>query len=341
MSTDRVAESHHSPFSPLLGWYHLNKRDLPWRQSRDPYAILVSEVMLQQTRVDTVIPYYRDFLHAFPNLQCLAEAPLESVYERWAGLGYYRRARNLQRAAQEILQRGSFPDNLESLRSLPGVGAYTAAALASIAFNQPALALDGNAERVLSRLFGLSGEAGSTLLQRRIHEAATPFLPEQAGDFTQAVMELGATLCTPLRPSCPVCPLRESCGALAQDAVASIPSPKKRRASEKMSLCALDIRHQGLVLLEKSNCWPFLNEQWTPPLFPLQEQEIRVQNYLARHPGTPTRLGEIRHGITFRNLRVEIWRWQTEANSLLPHQNWHNPDSRLPRLTSKIVNYSV
>ena len=200
----------------LLAWYALNQRDLPWRRSRDPYAIWVSEIMLQQTRVAVVVDRYQVFMTSFPTLESLASADEQEVLALWSGLGYYRRARMLLKAAQFIVnqQCGSLPSNSAELRLLPGIGAYTAAAIASIAFGEPVAVVDGNVERVLCRLQGwaFGTGAGTAALKRKIQDLATQLLdPSQPGDFNQAMMELGASLCLPRNPQCLVCPLAADC----------------------------------------------------------------------------------------------------------------------------------
>ena len=200
----------------LLAWYALNKRDLPWRRSCDPYAIWVSEIMLQQTRVAAVVERYQAFMARFPTLQSLAAAAEQEVLAMWSGLGYYRRARMLHKAAQFIAGQpsGSLPRSSAELRLLPGIGAYTAAAIASIAFGEPVAVVDGNVERVLCRLqgWGSAAGAGAAALRRKIQELATQLLdPAQPGDFNQAMMELGASLCLPRNPQCLVCPLTAGC----------------------------------------------------------------------------------------------------------------------------------
>jgi A/G-specific adenine glycosylase len=203
--------------SQLLHWYARNRRDLPWRQSTDPYAIWVSEIMLQQTRVAVVVERYQAFLARFPTLVSLALAPEQDVLALWSGLGYYRRARMLHKSAMFVASNlgGNLPPSAEQLKVLPGIGAYTAAAVASIAFNQPLAVVDGNVERVLCRLAGWgagSRKGGGAALRRKIEELAGKLLdPARPGDFNQAVMELGATVCTPRNPQCLVCPLNEEC----------------------------------------------------------------------------------------------------------------------------------
>lgn len=200
----------------LLEWYARHRRDLPWRRSRDPYAIWVSEIMLQQTRVAVVVERYRAFLERFPTIVSLALAGEQEVLALWSGLGYYRRARMLHKAAQFVAShgQGNLPRTAEELRTLPGIGAYTAAAIASIAYGEPVAVVDGNVERVLCRLEGWDGATGKTsgALKTKIDALAMRLVdPENAGDFNQAMMELGATVCTPRNPECLVCPLKRDC----------------------------------------------------------------------------------------------------------------------------------
>lgn len=200
----------------LLGWYDACKRDLPWRRSRDPYAIWVSEIMLQQTRVTVVVERYQAFLDRFPSLLALASAPEQDVLALWSGLGYYRRARMLHKAAQFVVEHrdGNLPATAEELKLLPGIGTYTAAAIASIAHGEPVAVVDGNVERVLCRVQGwqATGRAGAAALRRKVEIMAGQLLErERPGDFNQAMMELGATLCAPRNPQCLLCPLAQDC----------------------------------------------------------------------------------------------------------------------------------
>jgi A/G-specific adenine glycosylase len=200
----------------LLDWYRANRRDLPWRATRDPYAIWISEAMLQQTRVETAIPYYERFLARFPDLQTLADADSDDVLGVWAGLGYYSRARNLHAAARIVVDEhaGELPDDAEALRSLPGVGRYTAGAVASIAFDRPEPVVDGNVSRVFARLRGIRDDVRKAATVRRLwEEAAALVRGPHPGDLNQALMELGARVCTPRAPRCPVCPVAHHCEA--------------------------------------------------------------------------------------------------------------------------------
>jgi A/G-specific adenine glycosylase len=220
----------------LIKWYRRHHRRLPWRETKSPYRIWVSEVMLQQTQVQTVLPYYQQFLHDFPDLKTLANADLQAVLKAWEGLGYYARARNMHRAAKEILQRhnGEFPDFRDALRELPGVGDYIASAVLSIAFNQPYAVVDGNVKRVLSRLCELSEPVNKSFSYKTFKAAAEGLLDHrQPGIFNQALMELGALVCTPKNPDCRDCPIRSRCRAFQTQRVEQFP---KRIRSAKIPL---------------------------------------------------------------------------------------------------------
>jgi A/G-specific adenine glycosylase len=198
----------------LLTWYEDHQRDLPWRRTQDPYAVWVAEIMLQQTRVETAVSYYTQFLARFPTVEDLARAPMDDVLKAWEGLGYYARARNLHAAARWVVENlnGHLPESPDALLHLPGIGRYTAAAIASIAFEENAIALDGNLRRVLCRIFGIDDDPGRLKTQRQLEKLALSMLPSgQAGDFNQALMDLGAAVCTPTTPNCPICPLTDDC----------------------------------------------------------------------------------------------------------------------------------
>ncbi|MDY6950904.1 MAG: A/G-specific adenine glycosylase [Thermodesulfobacteriota bacterium] len=214
----------------ILSWYARHQRDLPWRKSRDPYHIWVSEVMLQQTQVETVIPYYHRFLYLFPTVFALAEAPLDRVLKAWENMGYYSRARNLHTAAQRVVEElnGRIPQTTAGLMGLPGIGPYTAAAIVSMAFDQALPAVDANVTRIITRLFAIEDpHHGQT--RRYVWDLAKKLMPEKgAGHLNQALMDLGATICTPKKPSCSVCPIRTFCDAHAHDLQEVLPLKKKR-----------------------------------------------------------------------------------------------------------------
>ena len=236
----------------ILGWYTSKKRDLPWRRTRDPYAIWVSEIMLQQTRVETVVPFYERFMRRFPDATSLARAREPAVLAAWSGLGYYRRARNLRAAAHQVVREhsGRIPDNREALLALPGIGPYTAAAIASIAFGRPEAAVDGNVVRVLARIEGLRGRRDSAALKGRVQAVAESLAQgTRAGDWTQALMELGAVICLPREPLCDLCPAARFCVARATGEPDRFPEPsasKRPRAERRLLLLA---RARGRVLL--------------------------------------------------------------------------------------------
>lgn len=238
----------------LLDWYDANKRDLPWRKAKDPYHIWVSEVMLQQTQVDTVIPYYERFLARFPTLDDLAEAKEEEVLKQWEGLGYYSRARNLHQAVQEVKERygGEIPQDPQAIARLKGVGAYTAGAIASIAFGLAEPAVDGNVMRVLSRLLLVEEEIDRPRTRRLFEEIVRPLIPkERAGDFNQALMELGALVCTPKTPQCLTCPVQEVCRAYPAGRQAELPVKGKKRKPKTVHLVAGVVLSGDMVFIRK------------------------------------------------------------------------------------------
>jgi A/G-specific adenine glycosylase len=224
----------------LIRWYEGAKRDLPWRRNRDPYAIWISEIMLQQTRVAAVIPYYEKFLAAFPDAAALARAPEDQVLAMWSGLGYYSRARNLRKAARQMVERGDFPRDYDSIRALAGVGDYTAAAIASIAFGLPHAAIDGNVRRVAARLAGSHETAD---LPHRLLDRS------DSGRWNQAMMELGATVCLPRDPKCGECPVAKFCAAKSRGAQHEFPAKRVKPAPVRLSRTLLLARRKGKILL--------------------------------------------------------------------------------------------
>jgi A/G-specific adenine glycosylase len=234
----------------LLLWYRKHKRDLPWRRTEDPYRIWISEIMLQQTRVAAVIPYYERFLTLFPDAAALASAPEQVLLAAWAGLGYYSRARNLQKAARAILELPSFPRDYAALLKLPGVGDYTAAAVASIAFGMPHAVLDGNVLRVLSRLVAERGNIKSQTVRGGLRALAETLLDrKRPGDFNQSLMELGATVCVPKQPLCGDCPVRLHCQARQQGLENQLPLNGARPTASRREKHLLVIEKKGKILL--------------------------------------------------------------------------------------------
>lgn len=239
----------------LVTWQRSHGRnDLPWQGTRDPYRVWLSEIMLQQTQVDTVIPYYHRFLARFPDVASLARAPLEDVLALWSGLGYYARARNLHRAAQAVIERhgGSFPASAVALEELPGIGRSTAAAIACFCFGERVPILDGNVKRVLCRHFGIEGFPGERMVEQQLWVLAASLLPEQEIErYPQAQMDLGATVCTRGRPRCGECPLASGCVALREGRQAELPAPRPRKAVPRRSCELLLLEADGAVLLEQ------------------------------------------------------------------------------------------
>jgi A/G-specific adenine glycosylase len=246
----------------LLAWYDVHRRDLPWRSARDPYRIWVAEVMLVQTQVDTVIPYYQRFLERFPDVESLAAADLDSVLKTWEGLGYYARARNLHKAAAIIVTEhsGRLPRDPTSLRSLPGIGAYVAAAVSSIAFGEPVLAIDGNVRRVLSRLLDLPTPTDS-----RLRAAAHAVVNERPGDVNQALMDLGARLCKPRAPRCSECPLARSCRARRNGTIEQRPGRRPTRERPHYDIAVGVIWRDDRILIAKRPPEGLLGGLWEFP----------------------------------------------------------------------------
>lgn len=272
----------------LLSWYRQSHRDLPWRRSQDPYAIWISEIMLQQTRVETVKEYYRKFMQRFPTPVDLAEAPLDDVLSHWSGLGYYARARNLHAAACEIAQThgGKFPNTAEEVHNLPGIGPYTAGAILSIAFGRKQPLVDGNVIRVFSRLFAYAENIESASARKHYWNLAEKLVPppnvadpqkNDPGDFNQALMELGATVCLPQNPMCMLCPLQQICVAKKQGNPEQYPPKKKERAIPTIHAVTLLVEHDNEYLMAQrpaSGLWGGLFE---PPTFENLQRENNVE----------------------------------------------------------------
>ena len=302
----------------LLAWYTRNRRDLPWRRTKDPYRIWVSEVMLQQTTVRVALPYYEAFLTRFPSLKALAEAPEEEVLAAWSGLGYYHRARNLHRGARHVAERhgGRLPRTLEAVMAIPGVGLYTASAILSIAHDEPLPVVDGNVRRVLARLLALRGPE-----YRRdgpYYNRADELLDrERPGEWNQAVMELGATVCVPRRPACGACPLRTRCQAHARGIVAELPEGRGRRTRQDVTVAAALVERDGSFLLVRRAEGRLLGRMWEVPQTSLESRgrpdlvrELEERHGLRVVPG-PLAV-RARHAITFRRITLEGYRASLE-----------------------------
>jgi A/G-specific adenine glycosylase len=298
----RVNTATKNDHAKLYAWYLKNYRTLPWRRNKDPYRIWISEVMLQQTTVTAVIPYYEKFLSKFPTVQHLARAKESQVLELWSGLGYYSRARNLHKSAQMISKNG-FPKTAHALLELPGFGPYTSAAVASIAFDEKIGVLDGNVIRVLCRRFGLNMNWWETAQNRTLQELSNRFAQEQPGLINQALMELGATVCTPKSPACMLCPWIKSCEAHQQSLTNSIPKPRPRKKIEMWTWSIELHLKKDLVGLVQNTQGPVLKKQW---LFPGKFKQVteRPQKF------------HVRHGITHHDLFILIQKKTTPTQKL-------------------------
>jgi A/G-specific adenine glycosylase len=290
----------------LARWYQRHRRDLPWRRTRDPYAIWISEIMLQQTRVAAVIPYYERFLERFPDARSLAGATENQVLARWGGLGYYSRARNLHKAAQVITALGAFPRDVQGLRELPGVGAYTAAAIASIAYDLPHAAVDGNVRRVAARIAN-DGAVDAQALADRLLDRRHP------GRSNQALMELGALVCLPRDPQCEVCPLVRDCAAHRHGTQAGLPPRRERPARVTLARTLLAIRRRGRILLTPS---PLVDGFWDLPE-PFHGARLGRRLGLFRHAILNRQYQfELRQGSASRTPRESRWYTKQELHEI-------------------------
>ena len=307
---------------------------MPWRRTKDPYRIWVSEVMLQQTTVKTAMPYYEAFVERFPDAAKLAAANEEEVLALWSGLGYYHRARNLHRGARHVVEkhRGRFPKTLEAALAVPGVGLYTASAILSIAYGVALPVVDGNVRRVLARLLALHGPEWRS--EAPYYNRAEEMLDRDApGDWNQALMELGATVCTPRKPACPACPVRAGCKARARGIQEDLPEAKAKREPQAVTVAAALVERKGRVLLVRREAGRLMGRMWEVPQTSLESRgladlrrEVKERHGLGLVPGAL--VVEARHSITYRRIRVEGYRARLEGE--LPPDierfRWAGPD---------------
>jgi A/G-specific adenine glycosylase len=288
----------------LLAWYAAAKRDLPWRKIADPYAVWISEIMLQQTRVAAVIPYYNRFLTRFPDFRSLAESPESDLLANWSGLGYYYRARNMQKAASVMLGAGEFPSTYDEIRALPGIGDYTAAAIASIGFGLPHAAVDGNVLRVLSRLQNDATDIASVAGKKKLSAVADLLLdPTYPGEYNQALMELGATVCLPRKPQCLTCPVSSLCDARANGSQDTLPVKRKAARNAEEHRTVYWIERDGSVLAWRRPA----DASLMPGFWELPEPEH------LPHTAGEMRLGTFRHSITVHNYCFTVYLAQPPA----------------------------
>lgn len=293
----------------LLNWFALNGRDLPWRHTKDAYAIWLSEVILQQTRIQQGMDYWLRFMQRWPRVEDLAAASEDEVLREWQGLGYYSRARNLHAAAQQIAANGSFPNTLDGIKKLKGVGDYTAAAIGSIAFGLPAAVVDGNVYRVLARHYGIDTPINTTQGKRLFTELAQSLLPvDQPASFNQAMMDFGAIQCTPTSPKCVLCPLQESCEAFRSGRVGELPVKEKKLTIQTRRFTYMYIRCQGKTAIRKRAAGDIWQGLWEPVL-------AEGCGMLA---GAKLLRKDVKHVLTHRILLADFYLLETEAFPALP-----------------------
>ena len=314
----------------VLNWYDRGHRDLPWRKDRQPYHIWLSEIMLQQTRVEAVKGYYTRFLHQLPTIADLAQAPQEQLLKLWEGLGYYNRARNLQKAARVIMERhgGRFPDTYEEILALPGIGSYTAGAIGSIAFGLPTPAVDGNVLRVIARLTEDSTPVDLPVFRKKAQQALAAVYPERAGDFTQGLMELGATVCGPnTKPDCVNCPCREFCGGAIHGTAEQFPVRLPKKDKKLQHLTVLLITAEGKVALRKRPAQGLLANLWEFPHVPgTLEAEVLWQTLsdLGLKLRSIRRQRDKSH--IFTHIRWEMRGFDVEAEACGGDFTWMTPE---------------
>jgi len=330
------------PFAPgemsklLLAWYNEHGRDLPWRRTRDPYRIWLSEIMLQQTTVVAVIPYYNRFLARFPDVTTLAAADPEAVLELWSGLGYYSRARNLHRAAQQIAAEmgGCFPDTVEALQKLPGIGRSTAGAIVSIAYGRPAPILDGNVRRVLSRLMALDDPPREKEAEKSLWSWAEALTPEsRPHDYAQAIMDLGATLCLPRQPLCPECPLALMCQAHQTGRENELPRKGSKKKVAMRRQVILMLRRGPNLLVRRRPPAGLLGGMWEFPCREIvveggREDELRALLVELELRADPEWLGTIQHVYSHFRLQADVYLADlpTESKIAEGEMFWHDAD---------------
>jgi A/G-specific adenine glycosylase len=323
----------------LLAWFRAHQRNLPWRKSKDPYRIWLSEIMLQQTRVAAVLPFYERFLSRFPDLQTLATAPEEEVLRLWSGLGYYGRARNVQCAAQQVIAKhgGVFPQEESAVLALPGIGRYTASAILSIAFGAKQAVLDGNVARVLARIFAIRGDLREPTCWKALQKNADQLLERKApSDWNQAMMELGAIVCTPRAPQCLLCPVSKFCRARSLGIAESLPATRKKSDTVEVTLvAAILLDDQGRTLLlpppassnraKKDEVGVLVSKMWHFPALavresPMLELQTLLKSNFLKNPSAALwkiePLAKVRHTVTFRKITVHGFRVRVKK---MPH----------------------
>ena len=342
----------------LLNWFRENGRELPWRETKDPYAIWLSEIILQQTQVKQGWEYWERFMRRWPTVASLAAASEDEVLREWQGLGYYSRARNLHAAARQVVAQGHFPDTLDDIKRLKGVGDYTAAAVGSFAFNLPAAVVDGNVFRVLARHYGISTPINTTQGKKEFQAMAQSLLPsldregQGAGLYNQAIMDFGATLCTPTRPQCLKCPLQDTCVALREGRIAELPVKQKTLKVKERHLTYIYIRCQGMTAIHRrgpGDIWQGLYEPFTPPDLPKGEETLSESSVLQALPsfgggggGLVLLAKQVKHVLTHRVLYANFYLLEIGERPALPPDYFWIPEADIdnyavPRLVELLL----
>ena len=327
----------------LLKWFETYGRELPWRETRDPYAIWLSEIILQQTQVKQGWDYWQRFMHRWPTVEDLAAATEDEVLREWQGLGYYSRARNLHYAAQQIVALGHFPNTLEEIKQLKGVGDYTAAAIGSIAFGLPAAVVDGNVYRVLARHFGIATPINSTEGKKEFTALAQSLMPEaSAGLYNQAIMDFGAIQCTPQSPKCIVCPLQESCEALRTGKINTLPVKEKKLKIKERHLIYIYIRCQGETAIHRRGEGDIWQGLWEP--FLMEDGRWKMDDGRRKMEDGRWKMvaKRVKHVLTHQVLTADFYLWETETRPELPEDYiWIKEedidDYGIPRLVDKLL----
>ena len=332
----------------ILAWYQQNKRLLPWRETSDGYKILVSEMMLQQTQVATVLNYYENFLKKFPTFESLALASQEDVLNVWQGLGYYSRARNLHKLSKIVVSEygGKLPSELETLKSLPGIGDYIAGAVLSIAFSKPYPAVDGNVLRVVSRIDGLKEDITKQKTRKSVADILQDVIPSgDAGDFTQSMMELGAIICIPKSPKCDICPICETCVAFINNETEILPIKTKKAKAKKMNVVVFTVAFDDMILLEHRKKEGLLNNMWG---LPTAESticgEAKLKKIVSLNIYSKNPLGKVSHIFTHQHWKIDVVGYRAKDKVILDsHYKWVKvsdlEDYPIPVLFQKCLKY--
>lgn len=338
----------------LVAWYERVKRDLPWRRNTEPYRVWVSEIMLQQTRVETVIPYYERFMKWFPTVEALAQATEDKLYKAWEGLGYYSRVRNMQKAARKIvdLHQGLFPETYKDILALPGIGPYTAGAVSSIAFSKPRAAVDGNVLRVYARLFAIHDPINQPRVRKQFEVLGECLVdPDRPSSYNQGLMELGATICVPKQPKCMICPLAEHCHAREQSIQLDLPKKEPKKKQKRLTMLAIWLERSDKHLLVKRPADGVLSNMWALPSIAREESagtdEDQLRAYLLEEFGLVCEnmvfVGKAKHVFTHVIWEFQVYKakWVEGDTPAFPQCQWTDEDLRgtlaLPTAFKKVL----